>query len=191
MVEKPLVSIVTPSYNQASYLEAAMLSVLEQSYPYIEYLVIDGGSTDDSVELIKQHAGKLAYWVSEPDRGQTDAINKGFARANGKYLAWLNADDLLNPTAVGEAVDFLENHPEVGMVYGDSESDRLIPASPLPWIMIFGCGWLRSANFNISRALGRNSDSMKIPRLSKMTNAPGMRCLKCIGAKVGLGSRSS
>ena len=121
MVEKPLVSIVTPSYNQASYLEAAMLSVLEQSYPYIEYLVIDGGSTDDSVELITQHTGKLAYWVSEPDRGQTDAINKGFARANGKYLAWLNADDLLNPTAVGEAVDFLENHPEVGMVYGDAD----------------------------------------------------------------------
>jgi glycosyltransferase involved in cell wall biosynthesis len=121
MAEQALVSIVTPSFNQAPYLEAAMASVLDQDYPKIEYILIDGGSTDGSVDLIKKKSGKLAYWISEPDRGQTDAINKGFARATGKYLAWLNADDRLNPNAVSEAVQFLENHPDVGMVYGDAE----------------------------------------------------------------------
>lgn len=121
MPAPPLVSIVTPSFNQAPYLEAAIRSVLEQDHPKVEYLVIDGGSTDGSVDVIKKFAPRLAYWVSEPDRGQTDAINKGFARAAGKYLAWLNADDRLLPVAVKEAVDYLEAHPEVGMVYGDAD----------------------------------------------------------------------
>ncbi len=121
MSAAPLVSIVTPSYNQAAYLEAAMNSVFEQSYSNVEYLVIDGGSTDGSLELIKKHSARLAKWVSEPDRGQTDAINKGFASATGKYMSWLNADDRLLPTAVSEAAKFLEAHPEVGMVYGDAD----------------------------------------------------------------------
>jgi glycosyltransferase involved in cell wall biosynthesis len=120
-VASPLVSIVTPSFNQAAYLEAAMQSVFDQDYSPIEYIVIDGGSTDGSRQLIERHASKLAYWVSGPDRGQTDAINKGFAEAAGIYLAWLNADDRLKPGAVGEAVTFLEAHPEVGLVYGDAD----------------------------------------------------------------------
>jgi glycosyltransferase involved in cell wall biosynthesis len=117
----PLVSIVTPSFNQAAYLEQALRSVLEQDYPNIEYIVIDGGSTDGSVELIKKHAAKLAYWVSEKDAGQADAINKGFARAKGQYMAWLNADDRLLPNAIGEAVAYLEANPDVGLVYGDAD----------------------------------------------------------------------
>lgn len=121
MAAKPLVSIVTPSFNQAEFLEATMQSVLNQDYEQIEYIVIDGGSTDGSLQLIKRYAGRLAYWVSEPDQGQTEAINKGFAQATGKYLAWLNADDLLKPNAVAEAVAFLEAHPEVGMVYGEAD----------------------------------------------------------------------
>lgn len=121
MTEQPLVSIVTPSFNQAPYLESAMASVLDQDYPKTEYILLDGGSTDGSPEIIKKYADKLAYWISEPDRGQTDAINKGFAHANGKYLAWLNADDRLKPNAVSEAVQFLEVHPDVGMVYGCAE----------------------------------------------------------------------
>lgn len=121
MASQPLVSIVTPSLNQAPYLEAALLSVFEQDYHAIEYLIIDGGSSDGTVNLIKKHAGKLAYWVSESDRGQTDAINKGFVRATGKYLAWLNADDRLLPIAVKEAVAFLEDRSDVGMVYGDAD----------------------------------------------------------------------
>jgi len=98
-----------------------MASVFAQDYADIEYLVIDGASSDGSVELIKRHAARLAYWVSEPDLGQTEAINKGFAQATGAYLAWLNADDRLKPPAVREAVAFLEAHPDVGMVYGDAD----------------------------------------------------------------------
>ena len=121
MTSAPLVSIVTPSFNQALYLDAAMRSVFDQEYSSVEYILIDGASTDGSRALIERHAARLAHWVSEPDRGQTDAINKGFAKTTGKYLAWLNADDRLKPQAVAEAVALLEAHPEVGMVYGDAD----------------------------------------------------------------------
>ncbi len=117
----PLVSIVTPSFNQAPYLEAAIESVLSQDYPRLETIIIDGGSTDGSLEIIRRYARRLAHWSSEPDSGQTEAINKGFTRATGDVLAWLNSDDLYRPGAVRQAVEFLERHPEVGMVYGDAD----------------------------------------------------------------------
>ena len=115
----PLVTIVTPSFDQASYLEETIQSVLEQDYPNIEYFVMDGGSSDNSVEIIKKNAKKLAWWVSEADKGQTDAINKGFGHANGLILAWLNSDDTYEPGAVSAAVDYLQKHANVGMVYAD------------------------------------------------------------------------
>lgn len=116
----PLVSIITPSFNQATYLEATIKSVLEQRYPHIEYIIMDGGSTDGSVDVIKKYEGRIAAWVSEQDKGQTDAINKGFNRAKGDILAWINSDDTYaNPNAVADAVNFLIAHPEVAMVYAD------------------------------------------------------------------------
>mgnify|MGYP000974872350 FL=1 len=119
MTEKPKVTIVTPSFNQACFLEETMRSVLEQDYPNIEYVVIDGGSTDGSAEIIQKYESQLAYWQSQKDKGQTDAINQGFARASGEIFAWLNSDDILLPGAVTAAVRQLQTHPEVGMVYGD------------------------------------------------------------------------
>jgi glycosyltransferase involved in cell wall biosynthesis len=115
----PLVSIITPSFNQARFLEATIQSVLGQDYPRIEYIVVDGGSTDGSVDVIKKYEGKLAWWVSEQDKGQTDAINKGFNRAKGDILAWINSDDTYDPDAVGQAVKYLIENPDVAMVYAD------------------------------------------------------------------------
>jgi glycosyltransferase involved in cell wall biosynthesis len=113
-----LVSIVTPSFNQDRYLEETIQSVLSQDYPQLEYMIVDGGSTDRTLDVIKKHEHKLAWWISEPDRGQTDAINKGFARARGDILAWINSDDTYEPGAVAAAVNHLRDHPEIGMVYG-------------------------------------------------------------------------
>jgi glycosyltransferase involved in cell wall biosynthesis len=119
-MSQPLVSIITPSYNQAGFLEETMRSVLEQDYPHIEYIVIDGGLTDGSVEILRRYEQKLAYWVSEPDKGQTEAINKGFARARGEILAWINSDDTYQPGAISAAVRELQARPQAALVYADT-----------------------------------------------------------------------
>jgi len=117
--EPPLVSIITPSFNQVCYLEQTIQSVLGQNYARLEYLLVDGASTDGSLEIIHQYTDKLAWWVSEPDTGQAAAINKGLRRAQGEYVAWLNSDDIYLPGAIERAVSVFEKDPGIGLVFGD------------------------------------------------------------------------
>ena len=135
---EPLVSIITPSFNQARYLEQALRSVQDQGYPRLEHIVIDGGSTDGSLEILERHQAKLSFWSSEPDRGQADAINKGLRLARGEFVAWLNSDDAYLPGAVAEAVEALEQDPGLGMVYADGlmvDSDlRLLDRHTYPQV---------------------------------------------------------
>src|SRR5579871_5968816 len=133
---QPLVTIVTPSYNMAASLSATIESVLTQDYPHIEYIVVDGASTDSTLELLPRYAGRLRY-TSEPDNCPADAVHKGLAQARGEIVAWLNADDTYEPGAVRRAVDYLTNHPEIDIVYGDGwwidehgRQIRLYPSLP-------------------------------------------------------------
>lgn len=116
----PRISVVTPSFNQAKYLEATMRSIHGQGYPNLEHIVMDGGSTDGSVDIIRRWADRLAYWVSESDKGQTDALIKGFERSTGEIQCWLNSDDLFEPGTLREVAEFFSLHPRARFVYGDS-----------------------------------------------------------------------
>jgi glycosyltransferase involved in cell wall biosynthesis len=115
----PKISIVTPSFNQSDFIEQTILSVLTQDYSNLEYIIIDGGSTDNSAEIIKKYDHQLAYWVSEPDGGQTQAINKGLKIASGEIFSWINSDDLLLPGAISAIKKSFQQHPEAGFIYGD------------------------------------------------------------------------
>lgn len=118
----PLVSIITPSFNQVNFLEATINSVLAQRYPNLEYLIVDGGSQDGSVELIKKYEHHLAWWVSEPDKGQAHAFNKALARAKGKYVGWLNSDDIYLNRSLISAIQILESQPSAAFVFGNVQA---------------------------------------------------------------------
>ena len=115
---KPLVSIITPSYNQGKFIRATIESVLKQDYENIEYIVVDGGSTDETLSILKEYEGKLKY-ISEPDHGQSNAINKGFRMAKGSIVAWLNSDDVYEPGCVSHAVKLMQANPQAALLYGE------------------------------------------------------------------------
>lgn len=121
MSANPLVSIITPSFNQAKYVEATILSVRQQDYPHIEHIVMDGGSTDGTLDILRRYEDKLT-WISEKDRGQADAINKGFRRATGDILGWVNSDDLYVPGAIQAVVEHFQAHSHDSFIYGDAEA---------------------------------------------------------------------
>jgi glycosyltransferase involved in cell wall biosynthesis len=118
MEASPRISIITPSFNQVSFLEQTISSVVNQDYPNLEYIVIDGGSTDGSLEIIRKFESSIAYWVSEKDRGQAHAINKGLERATGDIIAYLNSDDYYLEGALDRVADHFACHPEVDLIHG-------------------------------------------------------------------------
>lgn len=133
----PKITVVTPSFNQGQFIEHTILSILEQRYPHLEYIVMDGGSTDGTVDILRKYERHLNFWSSQPDKGQADAINKGFARASGDILAWLNSDDVYEKGVLRQVADLFEQLPDVDVLsgrcrlwYGDSR-DLLVGASPL------------------------------------------------------------
>jgi len=132
----PRISIVTTSFNQALFLEETIQSVLSQGYPDLEYIVMDGGSTDGSVDIIRKYADRIAHWKSAKDEGQADAIRSGFARATGGILGWLNSDDTLARGTLSKVGEYFAAHPDIDLVYGDlnlvdAEGKRLYTARPL------------------------------------------------------------
>lgn len=124
----PRITVVTPSFNQARFLERTICSVLDQGYPNLEYIIVDGGSTDGSVDIIRRYAHRLNCWVSEPDKGQSDAINKGLRRATGEWVAWQNSDDVYLPGTFQDLVCTAAERPRAGLIIGDmmliDECDR-------------------------------------------------------------------
>ena len=116
----PRITIVTPSFNQANYLPETIESVLSQNYPNLEYMIIDGGSTDGSVDIIKKYESHLSYWVSERDKGQSEAINKGFRKSTGEILAYLNSDDTYCEGALQNVGEFFKSHPKIDLFYGNT-----------------------------------------------------------------------
>jgi glycosyltransferase involved in cell wall biosynthesis len=146
--EYPKISIITPSYNQGQFIEETIRSVVCQDYPNIEYIIIDGGSKDNSVEIIHKYEKYLHYWISEPDSGQTHAINKGLSRATGDIIAYLNSDDIYLPETFKKVEAFFQENPDIDMVYGnvlfiDEKSNVLykIEREPLVLKEFYGCNF--------------------------------------------------
>jgi len=161
MVSKPLVSIITPSYNQAKFIEKTILSVKNQDYPNIEHIIVDGGSTDGSINIIKSFEGTYNMrWISEEDKGQYDAINKGFRMAKGEILGFINSDDMYFPHTIWKVVSCFNSYKEIEVVYGDwyrvDERDTIIITRPR--VRPFNLKWLRRYDYiNPSAAFIRTS----------------------------------
>ncbi len=120
--DKLKVSIITPSFNQGNFLEETILSVLNQSYKNVEYIIIDGGSHDHSVDIIKKYENRLKYWVSEPDKGQSNALNKGIEKTSGDLFAWINSDDYYEKTCFDAIVNLFEENPDIDLIAGNARA---------------------------------------------------------------------
>jgi glycosyltransferase involved in cell wall biosynthesis len=156
----PKITIVTPSFNQGNYLEKTILSVIGQGYPNLEYIIMDGGSTDESLNIIRKYEGHFAHWESGPDKGQADAINKGFQIATGDILAWLNSDDMYLPGTLNYISKRLENTQEIRIVFGNclrfnqetryasgsnvEEAHRTLDISLIDYIIQPSCFWTKT-----------------------------------------------
>ncbi|MDM8520484.1 glycosyltransferase family 2 protein [Anaerolineales bacterium HSG6] len=164
-------SIVTPSYNQADFLPTTIASVLEQSYPALEYFIVDGASTDGTVDILRQHGlsgwaegqndSRNICWISEPDHGQAEAINKGFRRTTGEIVGWLNSDDIYLPEAFERVATFFQNYPHVDVIYGDyhliDEHDQIIlRKKEIPFdynILLYGLDYISQPTVFFRRAM--------------------------------------
>lgn len=152
MSNLPKITIVTPSYNQGAFLEKTITSVLDQDYPNLEYIIIDGGSNDNSVDIIRRHEPKLSWWISEKDRGQSHAINKGFARASGEIMGWLNSDDYLEPDALFTVVEHAARFPDAGAFVGigrkvNTAGEVVYYKEPGELTFERFCQWMDGGNF--------------------------------------------
>jgi glycosyltransferase involved in cell wall biosynthesis len=172
----PLISIVTPSFNQARFLEKTMQSILSQGYPALEYIVVDGGSTDGSVEIIERYADRLKWWCSGPDGGQAEAIAKGFDHSTGEVLCWVNSDDVLLPGALHAVGDYFRSNPTAEVVTGAAycidEVDR-------PLRRLFQCTYTRGVRASAARFRCYGQDGVYQPatfwRSSAYLAVGGMR----------------
>lgn len=169
----PTLTVVTPSFNQATFLERTILSVLGQGYPRLEYIVIDGGSTDGSIDIIRRHERHLAYWVSEPDRGQAHAINKGLSRASGEWVAFQNSDDVYLPGAFAAFAETAVRHPLAMVLHGhivhidesDDVTDVRLIIPPRIWLQLsVGIQFHNQATFwrrELIRPLGQMREELR------------------------------
>lgn len=143
----PKISVVIPSYNQERFIEQTLLSVIDQGYPNLELIVIDGGSTDRSVEIIRKHQDHISYWVSEPDGGQTNGLIKGFSRSTSEIQCWVNSDDLHENYTLFEVATYFRDHPDTDAVYGNAlwidvngeplREQREIPFNRFIWLYTY------------------------------------------------------
>ncbi|HEX6806212.1 MAG TPA: glycosyltransferase family 2 protein [Terriglobales bacterium] len=172
----PAISIITPSFNQGSYIEETLKSVNRQEYPRLEHIVVDGGSTDGTLEIVKRYSSLPSYgylrWIAEPDNGQTDALNKGFRMASGDIIGWLNSDDVYEPTALRYAAEFFDRNPEIDFVYGDykivdAAGSTLLEKKEIDFdwdILLCGLNYIAQPNVLFRRrvfdALGYLNDSL-------------------------------